>query len=234
MRIVIVIVAALSYQAALLSAAFAMDFQAHKDHCRAGEFRPVNPLSGGKWNLVDSTAWAEAGECVNFPIETLLRAAGDVNVMTFRGVTRLDGTAAKPAHGQNELFHRVITYNARHRHIFCMSAQWPVEWIATVADGTQASPNRTLIEAKRIRGGDSNGAYLKKMTILIEYLRETEGQSSVHIRYEVEAPSQSTKDALGAITDYLDRLTAVASGKRAPGPMVDPSCPYEEVAFLTR
>ncbi len=115
---------------------------------------------------------------MNFPIETLLRAAGDVNVMTFRGVTRLDGTAAKPAHGQNELFHRVITYNARHRHIFCMSAQWPVEWIATVADGTQASPNRTLIEAKRIRGGNSNGAYLKKMTILIEYLRETEGQSS--------------------------------------------------------
>jgi len=182
MRILLSLVAALSFHAA-----WAADFEANKDHCKAGEFHPVNPLSGGNWGLLDSSAWAETGECFNFPIETILRAAGDLNVMTFRGVTRLDGTAAKPVHSVNELFDRVITYNARHRHIFCMSAQWPVEWIATVADGTQTLPNRARIEARRIRGGDSNGAFVKKMSILIEYLRGTAGQVSVHMRYEVEA-----------------------------------------------
>lgn len=223
------IVAALSVHAAL-----AFGFQASKNHCKAGEFRPVNPLSGGKWGLIDSSAWAETGECMNFPIEALLRAASDVNVMTFRGVTRLDGTAVKPVRDPNGLFDRVVTYNARHSHIFCASAQWPVEWIATVAEGPQTSPNRALIEAKRIRGGDANGAYLKKIRILIELQRETAGQSSAHMRYEFEAPSQSPKDALGAITDYFDRLTAVASGKRAPGAVADPSCPYSDAAFHPR
>jgi len=228
-RLAFGVLAALSFHAA-----WAIDFKANKDHCKAGEFGPVNPLSGGKWGLIDATAWAEAGKCLDFPIETLLRAASDLNVMTFRGVTRLDGAAVKPVHSPNELFDRVITYNARHSHIFCMSAQWPIEWTATVADGTQTSPKRAFIEAKRIRGGDSNGAYVKKIDILTEYIRETEGQASVHMRYEVEAPSQSNKDALGAITDYFARLTAVARGKNAPGPVVDPACPYDEMAFLNR
>jgi hypothetical protein len=214
--------------------ALALDFQANKNHCKAGEFRPVGPLSGGQWGLIHSIAWAETGECVNFSIEALLRAANDLNVMTFRGVTRLDGAIDKPVHGFNQLFDRVLTYNARHSHIFCASAQWPVEWIATVANGTEASPNRAVIEAKRIRGGDSNGAYLKTMKLLIEIQREAAGQSSVHMRYEVEAPSQSPADALGAITDYFGRLTAVASGKRAPGPAVDPDCPYHDAAFNSR
>ncbi|MGA7329985.1 MAG: hypothetical protein WBX25_37255 [Rhodomicrobium sp.] len=59
-------------------------------------------------------------------------------------------------------------------------------------------------------------------------------QASVHMRYEVEAPSQSPADALGAITGYFDRVTAVASGKQAPGPVVDHACPYDEAAFLAR
>jgi hypothetical protein len=220
--------------AASIDAAMALDFQANRNHCEAGEYRPVKPLSGGKWGVIDSTAWAETGECMNFPIEALLGAAGDLNVMTFKGVTRLDGTAIKPVRSPHELFDRVITYNARHSHIFCMSAQWKVEWIATVADGTGTMPNRALIEAKRIRGGDANGTYLKGMNVLIEFLREKEGKTSVHMRYEVEAPSQSPRDALGAITGYFERLSAVGSGKPAPGPVVDPDCPYTDAAFIRR
>lgn len=79
MRILIVILAALS-----VHAAWALDFQANKNHCKAGEFRPVNALSGGEWSVIDAMAWAETGECMNFPIEALLRSANDLNVMTFR------------------------------------------------------------------------------------------------------------------------------------------------------
>lgn len=229
MRTLISILIALS-----MHEAWAIDFQGDNNHCKAGEFRPANPLSGGKSDLIASRAWAETGQCMNIPIETLLHAAGDLNVMTFRGVTRLDGTVVKPVHSPKELFDRVITYNARHRHIFCMSAQWPMEWKAMIVDGSETSPNRALVEANRIRGGDSNGAYLKKINLRIEYLRDTAHQTSVHMRYEVEAPFQSPADALGAITGYLDRLTAVAGGKRAPGPVVDPDCPYDEAAFLAK
>ncbi len=222
MKILIGMLAALPFHAA-----WASDFQAERDHCKAGEFIPAKPLLGGNWGLIDSTAWGETGECVKIPIEQLLRAARDLNVMTFKGVTRIDGTKVKPVRNPNELSDLVITYNARHSHIFCMSARWPVEWTTTIVEGTGTSPNRALIKAKRIPGGDSNGAYLKKIEILIEYRRVTSGQASVHMRYEVEAPSQTPGDALGAITGYLDRLTAVASGKKAPGATVDAACPYE-------
>ncbi|MGA7324611.1 MAG: hypothetical protein WBX25_09060 [Rhodomicrobium sp.] len=229
MRILIFIFVTLS-----VHAAWALDFEASKNHCKAGEFRPVSAISGGEWGVIHAMAWAETGECLNFPIEALLRAASDLNVMTFRGVTRLDGTAVRPVRSPNELFDRVITYDARHSHIYCMSAQWPVEWVARVVHGTGTSPGRVLVEAKRIPGGDANGAYLKKIEILAEFLRETAGQTSAHVRYEVEAPSQSPKDALGAITDYFDRLSAVASGKQAPGPVVDSNCPYNDAALRIR
>ncbi|MGA7329112.1 MAG: hypothetical protein WBX25_32650 [Rhodomicrobium sp.] len=49
MRSLLGLVAALSFHAAC-----ATDFQANKDHCKAGEFRPVNPLTGGNWVIVIS------------------------------------------------------------------------------------------------------------------------------------------------------------------------------------
>jgi len=46
------------------------------------------------------------------------------------------------------------------------------------------------------------------------------------MRYEVQAPSQEPSWAVGAITEYADRLKKVASGGKAPGAAADPACPY--------
>jgi len=46
------------------------------------------------------------------------------------------------------------------------------------------------------------------------------------MRYEVEAPQQDAPSALAAITQYVDRITAVANGGKAPGATPDPNCPY--------
>jgi hypothetical protein len=46
------------------------------------------------------------------------------------------------------------------------------------------------------------------------------------MRYEVRAPSQEPSWAVGAITEYTDRLKKVASGGKAPGAAADPACPY--------
>jgi hypothetical protein len=210
----------------LSSSAWAIEFQADKDHCKAGEFTFVNPLSGDGGSLLDTTAWAETGECVKLTIESLAKVANNINVLTFENITRIDGNQNVPLKGA-ELFDKIVTYEAYHQDVFCESAQWPLEWVATVVDGTATAPNRILITATRTAGGDSNGSYIKQMDMLIELLRsQTTGETSIHARFEVAAPEQAASNAVDAITQYAGRIILGAEGKPVPGATPDPNCPY--------
>jgi hypothetical protein len=208
------------------SSAWAISFQADKNHCKAGEYKPVNPLSGGQGGLLDATAWAETGWCMKMQIENLTGASNNLNVLTWKGITRIAGNKNLPIKGADELFDTVITYEAYHKHLWCQSAQWPLEWKATLEHGTSAAPDHLLIHVERVPGGDSNGAYVKQMSALIEFTRYSTGETNFHMRYEVEAPSQDPTGAVEAITQYADRLNEVAAGKKAPGAAEDPECPY--------
>jgi hypothetical protein len=209
-----------------VSPALALDFSFEKDHCAAGEYRPKKAKSGGTSGLLDSTAWAETGLCVAIPIAKLQAAAADLGVMTWRGTTRIAGSQRFPIARPNELFRMKVMYQARHKRLWCQSAQWPMEWSARVIEGTKAVPDRIHVDAARVPGGDSNGAYIKQMSARIELLRHSDNETSLHMRYEVRAPSQNPSWAVGAITEYADRLKTAASGGRAPGAIVDPACPY--------
>jgi hypothetical protein len=209
-----------------VSPAYALDFVSEKNHCASGEYRPKQPKSGGTSGLLDSTAWAETGICVKIPIAKLQAAASDLAVMTWAGVTRIAGSKKLPTTRPDDLFRVRVTYEARHKHLWCQSALWPMEWSARVIEGTKAAPDRIHVNAGRVPGGDGNGAYIKQMSALIELLRHTDDETSLHMRYEVRAPSQKPSWAVGAITEYADRLKKVASGGNAPGAAADPACPY--------
>jgi len=208
------------------SPANALDFSFDKNHCAAGEYRPKEPKSGGTSGLLDSTAWAETGICVKVPIANLQTAAADLGVMTWGGITRIAGLEKLPTTRPDALFHVKVTYEARHKHLWCQSARWPMEWSARVIDGTKATPDRIYVDTARVPGGDGNGAFIKRMSARIELLRHSDDETSLHMRYEVRAPSQKPSWAVGAITEYVDRLKTVASGGKAPGAVVDPACPY--------
>jgi hypothetical protein len=208
------------------SPASALDFSFEKDHCAAGEYRPKEPRSGGTSGLLDSTAWAETGICVQVPIEKLQSGTADLGVMTWGGVTRIGGSKKLPTTRPNDLFRIKVTYEARHKHLWCQSAQWLMEWRSRVINGTKAAPDLIYVDTERIAGGDSNGAYIKRMSARIALLRHSDNETSLHMRYEVRAPSQEPSWAVGAIIEYLDRLKTVASGGKAPGATMDPACPY--------
>jgi hypothetical protein len=209
-----------------VSPAYALDFSFEKNHCAAGEYRPKKPKSGGTSGLLDSTAWAETGICVEIPIAKLQAATADLGVMTWRGTTRIAGSKKLPATRPNDLFRVKLTYESRHKHLWCQSAQWPMEWSARVIEGTKVAPDRIHVDTARVPGGDSNGAYIKQMSARVELLRHSDNETSLHMRYEVRAPSQKPSWAVAAITEYADRLKKVASGGKAPGAAVDPACPY--------
>lgn len=212
---------------AFTTPAWAITFQADKDHCKAGEYTYTNPLSGGTSSgPLSATAWAETGLCLKIPIGKLANAAPDENVMTWNGVTRIDGFQGLPLKGVNQLFDIQITYEAYHSQFICEEAQWPLEWQGTVTQGTTGVPNQVLVHAERIPGGDSNGAYVKGTSVLIELTRYSATETSLHMRYEVNAPQQDASSALAAITQYVDRMKTVANGGKAPGATPDPNCPY--------
>jgi len=208
------------------SPASALDFAFRKDHCAAGEYRPREPRSGGTSGLLDSTAWAETGFCVQIPISKLQSASADLGVMTWTGITRIVGSKKLPTTHPNDLFRMKVTYDARHKHLWCQSAQWLMEWSARVIDGTKTAPELIYVYTDRTPGGDSNGAYIKRMSARIELLRHSDNETSLHMRYEVRAPSQEPSWAVGAIVEYVDRLKKVASGRKVPGATIDPACPY--------
>lgn len=211
------------------SPAFAIDFQFEKDHCAAGEYQPVDPHSGGTQGGafgLDNTAWAETGLCVKLPIEKLQAACADLGVMTWEGTTRIAGVEKEPAVKPNDLFRVKVTYEARHKHLWCQSAQWPLLWTAQVIDGSAPASLKTVITVDRVAGGDSNGGYIKQMSAKIELVKASVTETSLHMRYEVHAPGQLPDWAVGAITGYADRISKVASGIRVPGAVVDPDCPY--------
>jgi hypothetical protein len=208
------------------SPASALEFSFAKDHCAAGEYRPKAAKSGGTSGLLDSTAWAETGICMRFPIAKLQAAAADLGVMTWGGITRIAGSKELPTTRPNELFRVKVTYEARHKHLWCQSAQWPMEWSARLIDGTKVAPDRIYVDTDRVPGGDGNGAYIKQMSARIELLRHSDNETSLHMRYEVRAPSQKPSWAVGAIIEYAGRLKKVASGGKAPGATADPACPY--------
>ena len=209
-----------------VSPAYALDFSFEKNHCAADEYPRNEPKSGGTSGLLDSTAWAETGICVKIPIARLQAAAADLGVMTWGGITKIEGFKKLPTARANDLFRVKVTYEARHKHLWCQSAQWPMEWSARVIDGTKVAPYRIYVDTDRVPGGDGNGAYIKRMSARIALLRHSDNETSLHMRYEVRAPSQKPSWAVGAITEYADRLKRVASGGKAPGATVDPACPY--------
>jgi len=172
-----------------VSPAYALNFSFEKNHCAAREYRPKEPKSGGTSGLLDSTAWAETGICVKIPIATL-QAAADLGVMTRAGTTRIAGSKKLSTTRPNDLFHVKVIYEARHKHLCCQSAQWPMKWGARVIDGTKVAPNRIYVDTNRVPGGDGNGAYIKQMSARIELLRHSDNETSLHMRYEVRAPSQ--------------------------------------------
>jgi hypothetical protein len=208
------------------SPAYALDFMFERNHCAAGEYRPKQPKSGGTGGLLDSTAWAETGICMKIPIAKLQSAAADLGVMTWAGVTRIAGSKKLSTARPQDLFRMKVTYEARHKHLWCQSAQWAMEWSARVIDGTAVAPNRIYVDTDRVPGGDGNGAYIKQMSARIELLRHSDDETSLHMRYEVRAPSQKPSWAVGAISEYADRLKKAASGGKAPGAAADPACPY--------
>jgi hypothetical protein len=146
--------------------------------------------------------------------------------MTWAGTTKIAGYEKLPATRPNDLFRVKVIYESRHKHLWCQSAQWPMEWSARVIDGTKVAPDRIYVNTKRVPGGDGNGAYIKQMSARIELLRHSDDETSLHMRYQVRAPSQKPSWAVGAITEYADRLKKVASGGKAPGAAADPACPY--------
>jgi len=160
------------------------------------------------------------------PIVKLQAAAADLGVTTWGGTTKIAGFKKLPTPRPNDLFRVKVTYEARHKHLWCQSAQWPMEWSARVLDGTKVAPDRIYVDASRVPGGDGNGAYIKQMSARIELLRHSDSETSLHMRYEVRAPSQEPSWAVGAITEYADRLKKVAAGGKAPGAAPDPACPY--------
>lgn len=206
---------------------YAMDFLYPKNHCAAHEYSVTNPHSGDSGILLDASAWAEAGVCLRFPIEVLRKAAANFDVMTWSGVTRIVRVQELPRKAPDQLMHVLIEYEARHKHLFvCQTAQWPMEWSQTLVHGSRSGPSSTDIVAERVPGGDSNGAYIKRWSVRAELQPASANETSLHMRYEITAPGQSADWAVGAITGYIDRLTTVASGRKASGPVVDPDCPY--------
>ena len=168
-----------------------------EDRCAAGEYRPKEPKSGGTSGLLNSTAWAETGICVKIPIAKLQAAAADLSVMTWGGTTKIAGSKKLPTTRPNDLFRVKVTYEARHKHLWCRWAQWPMEWTARVIDGTKVAPDRIYVDTDRVPGGDGNGAYVKRMSARIELLRHSDNKTSLHMRYEVRAPSQEPSWPLG-------------------------------------
>jgi len=163
---------------------------------------------------------------VNLPIAKLQAAAADLGVMTWGGTTKIAGLKKLPTTRPNNLFRVKVTYEARHKQLWCQSAQWPMEWSARLVDGTNVAPDRIYVDADRVPGGDRNGAFLKQMSARIELLRYSDNKTSFHMRYEVRGPFQEPSWALAAITEYADRLKKVASGGKPPGAAADPACPY--------
>src|SRR5262245_56613812 len=151
-----------------VSPAYALDFAFEKNHCAAGEYRPREPKSGGTGGLLDSSAWAETGICLKIPITKLQAAAADLGVMIWGGITRIAESKKLSTTRPNDLFHVKVTYEARHKHLWCQSAQWPMEWSARVIDGTKEAPDRIYVDTDRVAGGNSNGAFVKHMSARIE------------------------------------------------------------------
>jgi hypothetical protein len=121
-----------------------------------------------------------------------------------------------PTTRPTDLFRVKVPYEARHKHLWCQSAHWPMEWSARVIEGTKVAPDRIYVDTNRVPGGDVSGAYIKQMSARIELLRHSDSRTSLHMRYEVRAPPQEPSWAVGAITEYADRLKKIASGGKAP------------------
>jgi hypothetical protein len=204
----------------------AAEFTDPRDHCAAREYSVTHPRSGSSGILFGTSAWAEAGLCLRFPIERLRQAAGNVDVMTFPGTTRVVDVESLPLQSPDQLMHLRIDDEARHEHLFiCQGALWPMEWIATIRHGSGSDPEAIVVTAERIAGGDSNGGYIKHWSVRAELQRVSANETSFHMRYEITAPGQDSDWAVDAITGYIDRLTVVASGGKAAGAETDPDCP---------
>ena len=201
------------------------DFAYPSDHCAAREYEVVHAHTGDSGILFGTSAWAEAGVCLRFPIERLGQAAGNVDVMTWPGTTRVVDVQTLPLQSPDQLMHLRIDDEARHEHLFiCQGAHWPMEWIMTIRGGSKTDPEALMITADRMAGGDSNGGYIKRWIVRAELQRASATETSFHMRYEIAAPGQDANWAIGAITGYIDRLTIVASGGKAPGAETDPDC----------
>ena len=195
------------------------------DHCASNHYKVTILRSGSAGFLLDTSAWAEAGVCLKFPIDLLTKAAANIDVMTWAGVTRV--VPVQPLSlAPHQLMRVHIDYEASHEHFFvCQTAQWPMEWTETLVPISGSNRKRVEITADRVPGGNSNGGYIKKWSVRAELLPVSANETSFHILYEIAAPWQEADWAVGAITEYIDRLSTVASGGKAPGPIIDPDCP---------
>jgi hypothetical protein len=159
------------------------------------------------------------------PIVKLQAAAADLGVTTWGGTTKIAGFKKLPTPRPNDLFRVKVTYEARHKHLWCQSAQWPVEWNANVIDETKVAPDRIYVDTHRVPGGDGNGAYIKQMSARIELLRHSANKTSLQMRTRPGAFAGALVARRG---DHRIRRSSqeVAFGGNPPGAAADPACPY--------
>ncbi|HLI14275.1 MAG TPA: hypothetical protein VKY65_21985 [Alphaproteobacteria bacterium] len=225
MRVLLLLAAALLFWAGGPRQARAMAFEFPANHCAAGQYQPAPAHAGGSGMLLGTSAWAETGVCLKFPIQRLREAARDIDVMTWPGTTRIIAVHDLAPQGSDQLLRRRVDYEANHSHLFaCHRAEWPMEWRERVAPGADARAGAIDISADRLPGGNSDGAYITHWSARAELVPVSATETSLHMRYEITAPGQDAKWAVGAIQGYIARLTAVAAGGKAPGAVLDPDC----------
>lgn len=215
-----------------VQAASIPEFRHPADHCSGPAGAPAVQEQGGTGSLFTTEAWAEGGVCVGLSLKALLRAAQAVEVMTWGGVTRVNGVSERPLDGfPAGTFRRLrVDYEARHRDplvgFFCQSAQWPMEWRFRVTRGQAEAPEQAVVEFLRIPGGNGNGSHIRTWSGKVELTAASPEKTSAHMRYEVAAPGQAPEWAGAAVTGYLGKLATKAAGESVPGAAPDPRCPH--------
>ena len=181
--------------------------------CAPG-YRPPSPDRGKSGPSV----WADAGLCLSRPIADLWRASQATEVMVWQSVTSLRAVTPVPAGVR-------VDYEARSHYIWCHTAQWSMEWRASVVAGTPQVPEAAVVEFRRVPGGNYDGNMIKTFSGRIELRASGPGRTSVAMHYEIDAPLQSPDKAADAAAAYLDRLQRKAAGQSLPGPQPNPRCP---------
>jgi hypothetical protein len=74
-----------------------------------------------------------------------------------------------------------------------------------VIEGTKVTPDRIYVNTSACRAAMAIRAYIKQMSARIKLLRHFDNRTSLHMRYEVRAPSQEPSWAVEAITENADR-----------------------------